>query len=288
MPHVDELTLLLADRALCGAGALLLAAILLRWVRSEAWRNPLGPIAPPDNPPTLLHLVGVFAAFWIVSVILLAAARIDTQAARASGSPEWLTFNGIDGGAKLFASVLMAVILHQHPAFRRKTPSARDPFGMLRVSIVAVLVILPIADLQLRTGQLVWRWLDPTTTQPVHGALEALTDSAWGASGTVLLASTAIVVAPVAEELFFRGLLLQTLWGYLGHAWLAILLSGMAFGFIHNQQPQDVLPLITMGVILGYVRVRYRSLAACILIHALFNARTIVFALLNPELVGSG
>jgi membrane protease YdiL (CAAX protease family) len=43
-----------------------------------------------------------------------------------------------------------------------------------------------------------------------------------------------------------------------------------------------------MGVILGYVRVRYRSLTACILIHALFNGRTMLFAWLNPELVRSG
>jgi membrane protease YdiL (CAAX protease family) len=44
---------------------------------------------------------------------------------------------------------------------------------------------------------------------------------------------------------------------------------------------------VTMGVILGYVRVRYRSLPACILIHALFNARTMVLVLLNPEMVRS-
>ena len=42
-----------------------------------------------------------------------------------------------------------------------------------------------------------------------------------------------------------------------------------------------------MGVILGYVRLRYRSLPACILVHALFNARTMVFALLNSEMVRS-
>ena len=43
-----------------------------------------------------------------------------------------------------------------------------------------------------------------------------------------------------------------------------------------------------MGVVLGYVRLRYRSLSACILTHVLFNARTMLFALLNPELVRGG
>ncbi|MBU0616183.1 MAG: CPBP family intramembrane metalloprotease, partial [Planctomycetes bacterium] len=139
-----------------------------------------------------------------------------------------------------------------------------------------------------QTGQIVWRWLEPGAEQPIHAVLEAVEKSAWGLGGIAQLTLAAIVVAPIAEELFFRGLLLQTIWRYLGHAWLAIVLSGAAFGFIHHEQPQDVLPLVTMGVILGYVRVRYRSLPACVLMHALFNARTMAFVLLNPEMVRSG
>ena len=104
----------------------------------------------------------------------------------------------------------------------------------------------------------------------------------------VQLSLSAVVVAPIAEEVFFRGLLLPALWRQLGNVWVAVVLSGAAFGAIHVQLPQSVVPLITMGVILGYVRVHYRSLTACVLVHGLFNARTMTLVLLNPEMVQSG
>ncbi|MFQ5805987.1 MAG: lysostaphin resistance A-like protein, partial [Phycisphaerae bacterium] len=184
---------------------------------------------------------------------------------------------------KLATCVLIVTILRRHRPFRAGVGPRLGPRGVLAVSLAAALIIMPISYLQQQTGQIVWRWLDPDAQPPIHAVLEALESSAWGSWGTVQLSIAAVVVAPLGEELFFRGLLLQAIWGYLRHAWLAITLSGVAFGLIHNQQPQDVLPLITMGVILGYVRVRYRSLTVCILAHALFNARTMAFVLLNPE-----
>ncbi len=44
-------------------------------------------------------------------------------------------------------------------------------------------------------------------------------------------------------------------------------------------------PLVTMGVVLGYVRLRCGTLWPCVVMHALFNARTMAFALLAPELL---
>jgi len=156
--------------------------------------------------------------------------------------------------------------------------------GWATALIGAVLIIFSISYTQLQTGAAIWRWIVPDAVLPEHPVLEAIEHSAWGGWGAVQLTLTAIVFAPLAEELFFRGLLLQTFWRHLGHAWLAIALSATAFGLIHITQPQNVLPLVSMGIILGYVRMRLRSLTACVVIHALFNTRTMLFVLLNPEL----
>jgi membrane protease YdiL (CAAX protease family) len=180
--------------------------------------------------------------------------------------------------------VLILLILRRH-RWHRVDPGIRsEPFGLLIAGGVAVLVLLPVTSLQLRMGQIIWHWLEPGALQPTHAVLEALQNTAWGPWGAVQLSISAIVVAPIAEELLFRGLLLQSVWGYVGNVWLAVVLSGVVFGLIHGDVPQSVLPLATMGVVLGYVRVRYRSLTACILAHALFNARTMAFVLLNPEM----
>jgi membrane protease YdiL (CAAX protease family) len=287
MLAVGEFTLLLIDTALLCLGVIVFAAVAFRWVRSGAWRNPLEPLEFTGDGPGLGHLAGVVAAYLLLGVGLLRAAGIDPDAARLSGTHDWHLAQCIDAGVRLAICVPIVLILRRHRPFCSPAAPVLAPSGVAWVACGAVLIILPIAYLQLQMGQIVWWWLEPGAEQPIHAVLEAVETSVWGPWGAVQLTLGAVVAAPIAEELLFRGLLLQTLWRYLGHAWLAIVLSGLAFGLIHHEQPQDVIPLVTMGVILGYVRVRYRSLPACILIHALFNARTMVLVLLNPEMVRS-
>ncbi len=284
MPPVDESTLLLIDTAVRSGGALVLAAALMHLIRRGQWRNPLTQLDFTGRGPGLAHLLGVFVGFYALLFIMGRSAGLDPKAVQISGSGQWHIARCIEDGAKLIACGLILAILHTHRSFRADTGPRLRVQGLASVSLGAVLIILAVAYLQLQAGQIVWRWLEPDAQPPVHTVLTALESTSWGPWGVVQLSIAAVVVAPLAEELFFRGLLLQAVWRYLGHAWLAIVLSGLAFGFIHKEQPQDVLPLVTMGVILGYVRVRYRSLTACVLTHALFNARTMAFVLLNPEM----
>jgi membrane protease YdiL (CAAX protease family) len=285
---VGEFTLLLFDAALHCIGVIIFAVVGLRWARSGAWHDPLAPLDLPDDGPRPWHLLGVLAAYLLLGLGMLRVVGIDPDAAQRSGSHDWHLAQCIDAGARLAVCMLIVAILRRHRPFRAPGGPQLGLFGTVSIGCGAVLVVLPIAYLQLQTGQIVWRWLEPGAEQPIHAVLEAVEKSAWGLGGIVQLTLAAVVVAPIAEELFFRGLLLQMVWRCLGHAWLAIVLSGAAFGFIHHQRPQDVLPLLTMGVILGYVRVRYRSLPACVLVHALFNARTMVFVLMYPDMVRSG
>ncbi len=169
---------------------------------------------------------------------------------------------------------------------RKSVESSASLPRMFRLAIAGTLIILPIVALQLNMGQILWRWYS-TTPLPVHNTFEAMSNSEWGAVGVVQLFVMAIVVAPITEELLFRGLLLQLICRYTQRAWIAIALSGVLFGLVHRDLPQAVLPLTSMGIILGYARVKYRSIELCILIHALFNAQAIVTAYLAPELIPS-
>ena len=153
--------------------------------------------------------------------------------------------------------------------------------------VLGVFVIAAVCTVQLQMSTIVWQRLNPDLVPPTHPVLLALKDSAWGDWGAVQLFVAAVVAAAVSEELFFRGLVLQATWRYSRHVWISVLVSGCAFGAIHGQ-PQDILPLCTMGVILGYIRLRTGSLLACIAIHALFNARTMTMAIFFPELLEPG
>jgi membrane protease YdiL (CAAX protease family) len=78
-----------------------------------------------------------------------------------------------------------------------------------------------------------------------------------------------VIVGPVTEELFIRGLVLR---GYLQRYGInrAILYSAIIFGIIHVQ-PAQVIQGIILGYILGWTFVLTKSLIPCILIHAFSN-----------------
>lgn len=93
---------------------------------------------------------------------------------------------------------------------------------------------------------------------------------------------TAAIAAPLFEELLFRGFLLPSLTRYMP-VWGAIVLSGFLFAIAHLSL-SEILPLATLGMILGIVYARSRNLLAPILLHSLWNSGT----LLSLFILGSG
>lgn len=93
---------------------------------------------------------------------------------------------------------------------------------------------------------------------------------------------TASVAAPVFEEIIFRGFLLPSLTRYLP-VWGAIATSSIVFAVAHLNL-SEVLPLATLGIVLGVVYTRSRNLLSSILLHSLWNGGT----LLSLFVLGSG
>ena len=85
---------------------------------------------------------------------------------------------------------------------------------------------------------------------------------------------TAAVAAPIFEEILFRGFLLPSLTRYLP-VWGAIGVSALIFAIAHLSL-SEVLPLATLGVVLGFVYARSRSLLASMLLHSLWNSGTLL------------
>jgi len=101
---------------------------------------------------------------------------------------------------------------------------------------------------------------------------------ALGSFGVEYLAfwAGAVVVAPVAEELIFRGYLLN-LWAARWGVWPALIVSSLVFGLFHWERAVFAAPI---GLILGLVYLRYDSLWPGIFLHAAYNA------LASPWLLG--
>jgi membrane protease YdiL (CAAX protease family) len=93
---------------------------------------------------------------------------------------------------------------------------------------------------------------------------------------------TAAIAAPVFEEIVFRGFLLPSLTRYLP-VWGAIAASAFLFAVAHLSV-SEILPLATLGSVLGFVYTRSRNLLAPMLLHSLWNSGT----LLSLFLLGGG
>ena len=89
-----------------------------------------------------------------------------------------------------------------------------------------------------------------------------------------LLAIFGTTVAPLLEELFFRGFLYPVLARWLG-VLAAILLTGIAFGAIHGDQLKyswgPVVLIVVVGIVLTAVRAIGKSVASTFLMHVGYN-----------------
>jgi membrane protease YdiL (CAAX protease family) len=104
----------------------------------------------------------------------------------------------------------------------------------------------------------------------------------------VLLLVSVIVVAPISEELIFRGCLQTLLSTWLGRIfsagapsprlrWLAILLTSLLFASVHPWWSGP--PIFVLAICLGYAYERTGNLWTPIVIHALFNGTEVVIFL---------
>jgi CAAX protease family protein len=95
--------------------------------------------------------------------------------------------------------------------------------------------------------------------------------------GFVAFGLTAAIGAPIAEEIFFRGLSQPMLQQYLGGVggWV---LTSIAFGFAHlgSNPIEAVLPLAFFGAVVGLLAWRTGRLGPGIVAHMTFNGITVV------------
>jgi len=80
-------------------------------------------------------------------------------------------------------------------------------------------------------------------------------------------ALSAGILAPLVEELVFRGFL-QNLWIARHGTWRGLLLASLAFGICHRTQAPFA---FGVGIVLGLVYIKYRSLGLCMLLHGVYN-----------------
>ena len=174
----------------------------------------------------------------------------------------------------VFSSVITLVVFLK----TKWTPISRNyllskPWlTLLWVALFALGAMIPLEFVYEQIGL----EMDDTTGRIFEGLLK----EPWGYVAVGIL-------APLTEEVVFRGAILRTLLGMMSkrNHWVAIMISAAIFGAVHGNAAQFVNALF-MGLLLGWMYYRTRSLVPGILLHWVNNTMAYILTNLLPQTDG--
>ena len=97
--------------------------------------------------------------------------------------------------------------------------------------------------------------------------------------GIAFFAIIAAVVAPLAEETFFRGFAFQGLKKRYGQGW-GIFLSALLFSLAHLS-PSGLVPIFILGLMLAWLFNKTQSIWPCIIVHCAYNSIALLFMIIS-------
>jgi membrane protease YdiL (CAAX protease family) len=216
-------------------------------------------------------------------VILLALALVLAGVLTAPFTADALALQNGEGEVTLLGSavilvaaqlglLVMGYLFVYRPRALAALPSfpGRDPLGSLGRGlgwgvlawIGSTLVLYIVAEILTRLGQ-------PPPVTPAEQAIAML--EPW------LVVIAIVVFAPIAEELFFRGIVFNAWLREAGRAW-AYIGSAALFALIHLSLV-SLLPIFLLGLALAWAYQRTGSLLTPIVMHATVNGISVAFAL---------
>ncbi|MBX3321419.1 MAG: CPBP family intramembrane metalloprotease [Phycisphaeraceae bacterium] len=121
------------------------------------------------------------------------------------------------------------------------------------------------------------------TEPPANPMIELMASK--NALVVILFALTAVIWAPLCEELVFRGALMRHMSGRLPLI-LAAFVTAVLFAFMHNYGPMLTPPLIALGFVFAMMRIWRGSIIACITAHALHNGTLVLLVIMLLRTIG--
>lgn len=278
-----------ADLILSALGVVILLGACARSTIRRTWAADLRMPSPPEN---RVDRFDVVLAAWLYVTLGMLGAMIargvvtgdaipTTQAAGGGPAASSATIlGGTIGG--VCAAILLYLI------GRRRFEGGTRGWGLnfarldkqLAVALLVTIATLPVCYALLGATE----WVMETLFHVVpaeHESINWLRKENGPEWTNVLTVLNALAIAPIAEELLFRGILLPALARWLRSPAAGLVVSAVLFGLIHFSVMKTVPALIVFGLVLGATYLKRRSLVTSILVHSMFNAKTIIWLLLG-------
>lgn len=238
-------------------------------------------IAPEDGVPGWRlnfpdFLFGFFAILLLLMLVQMTLAKVVGIGAEEDVAARQIIIVGLGSHLAALGAVL---------AFYKTNPRKfQDPFDRRKLSWVkaaclglyAFLAVLPI----IYPSAYGWQFLLETIGQePAPQETVVMFSQIEELPVLLLMVFLTVLVAPVTEEIIFRGCLYRFLKDKISMI-PAMAVSGTLFGLLH-QSLSTFLPLFLLGVALAYAYEKSGSIKVPILIHGIFNFSTVVIILLT-------
>jgi membrane protease YdiL (CAAX protease family) len=251
-------------------------APMLRYFDGRVWTAHAVPLAVPAPPPRRLPIVVAIGAVVVLLVSLIASRVLIEHLVQF----KW----------PIVVYVAISVVVGYGPSlWWCWYATARWGTGDRRADL----------GLQARWSDLGWGpviWLASLVAQgataavvvglriPVTSNTEGIGELDLDRTYVISILVTAVVAAPIVEELVFRGLILAGLMSRMGWVW-AVIMQGVVFGFAHFDPARGVgniglvMILSAVGLILGGAAYLLRRVPPTMLAHAILNAVVLTIVL---------
>ena len=178
----------------------------------------------------------------------------------------------------IFSFVLVSFIVIRYAARKNLKYLAFTPITLKRVLLyplaalgIAYLVLIFTSPIGMMVEEL-------TRANPQQEVVQQIKEHGKSEIGPALI-FLAVIIAPISEEIIFRGYLFPAI-SFFTSKWFGGITTAVFFGAIHNNF-SSFFPLAIFGGILAYLYYRTQSILPCIMAHFFFNALNIT-AILSP------
>lgn len=187
-----------------------------------------------------------------------------------------VTLLGSATAALLAVAGLLSILLRRfpNPGFRLRATDLSWGFAIMLVSLPAIMLTSSVSGIvaQVITGD--------TPDQLAHETLRLMAEHPGGGWWWLTILGV-VVLAPIAEELLYRGFAQSALVALTGSRWTAIIVTSLIFTSVHiNAADWRALPgLFVLSMALGIAFERKGRIGIPIVMHALFNAFNVLIAM---------
>lgn len=225
-------------------------------------------------------MLGFYVAQFILVGVLYVLAQMNVSFAGVNESI-------LQAGLSAVVYVLALTIVVGVPWWVKKYKTTKDEVGLQRLPLWRELLAAPVGFIAyvITSGIVISTLANFVPAFDVQQAQDVGFDQLTYRYEYILAFITLVVIAPVAEEILFRGYL----YGKLKKRtvrWVAILLTSALFGLAHGQWNVAVDTFI-LSIVLCLLRDMTGSLWPAIILHMIKNGIAYYFLFINPSFINS-